>query len=47
MYSNLGKGIESLAWMVIVLLLTAVPLAVWKLADIAIWLFDHISVTWK
>ena len=47
MYDNFGKAIESLAWMVIILLLTAVPLAVWKLADIAIWLFDNISVTWK
>lgn len=44
---NLGNAIESLIWAIIVLMLTAVPLAIWKLADIAVWLFNHISVTWK
>ena len=47
MYDNLGKRIESLFWVIIVLLLTAVPLAAWKLIEVAIWLCDHISVTWK
>lgn len=29
------------------LLFTAVPLAVWKLVDIVIWLVKHIVIKWK
>jgi hypothetical protein len=47
MYDNIGKGIEALFYAVIVLLITAVPLAVWKLIDIATYLFNHIEVSWK
>lgn len=28
------------------LLCVAIPLAVWKLIDIAIWLFRHVSIGW-
>jgi len=47
MYGDLGKAIEALIWFIIVLLAIAVPLAVWKLIDVAIYLFNHVGVTWK
>jgi hypothetical protein len=47
MYDNIGKGIEALFFAVIVLLAIAVPLAVWKLIDITIYLLNHVGVTWK
>jgi len=47
MYDGFGKAIEALMWAVIVLVITAVPLALWKLVDIALYLYDHIGVSWK
>lgn len=28
------------------LIIFAVPLALWKLIDIAIWIFSHININW-
>lgn len=47
MYENLGKGLEALYHFVIILLVTAVPLALWKLADMMVWLFNHVEITWR
>ncbi len=45
--NDLGDAIQALITMIIVLLVVAVPLALWKLIEIAIWLYDHIEVAWK
>jgi hypothetical protein len=45
--SSLADAIQALFTAVIVLLVVAVPLALWKLIEVAIWLYDHIGVTWK
>jgi hypothetical protein len=45
--NGLGDAIQALITMIIVLLAVAVPLALWKLIDIVIWLYNHIGVTWK
>jgi hypothetical protein len=47
MYGDLGRAIEALFYAIIVLVAIAVPLALWKLIDIALYLYDHIGVTWK
>ena len=44
---GLGEAIQALFTMIIVLLVVAVPLALWKLIDVAIWLYNHIEVAWK
>jgi len=40
---NFGALIDGLLWMVAILL----PLAIWKLIEIVIWLFTHISIDWN
>jgi hypothetical protein len=45
--NSLGDAIQALITMVIVLLVVAVPLALWKLIEIVIWLYAHVGVTWK
>jgi len=45
--NSIGDAIQALITAVIVLLVVAVPLALWKLIEVAIWLYDHIGVTWK
>ena len=45
--NSLGDAIQALITMIIVLLVVAVPLALWKLIEVAIWLYGHIEVTWK
>ena len=45
--NSLGDAIQALITMIIVLLVVAVPLALWKLIEIVIWLYDHIGVTWR
>ena len=41
------EGIDKVINGMIVLLCVFVPLGIWKLIDIAIWLFSHISVRWN
>ena len=40
MFDVIGKLISGL----IILACIAVPLAIWKLVDIAIWIYQHVSV---
>jgi hypothetical protein len=47
MYGDLGKAIEALIWFIVVLLVVAVPLALWKIIEVGGYLFNHIGVTWK
>jgi hypothetical protein len=43
----MGDGIMGLLMAALVTVCIAVPLAVWKLIDIVIWVFSHFEVTWK
>ena len=40
MYPDIGPMIKGM----FALLIVSVPLGLWKLVDIAIWLIDHVSV---
>lgn len=44
MFDALGKALESLFRTVLVLLAIFVPLGLWKLVEIVIWVFQHVSV---
>ena len=44
---GLGEAIRAMFTIILVLLVVAVPLALWKLIEVAIWLYDHIEVAWK
>ena len=41
------EGLKTIINGFVVMLLTAVPLAIWKLVDIVIWLVKHIAIKWK
>ena len=47
MYEPIGKAIDQLVTTVALLLLIAVPLAVWKVIDVVIWVWCHIQVKWE
>ena len=40
---NFGELITGLYWVCAI----ALPLALWKVIDILIWLFTHISIDWN
>lgn len=42
---GIGEGIEALIQLFLFLLVVAVPLALWKLFDIAYWLFYHVHIS--
>jgi hypothetical protein len=43
-FNGIGEVLESAIRFVIVSYAILIPLAIWKMIDIAIWLFSHISV---
>jgi hypothetical protein len=43
----MGDGLAAVAYAVFILLIIFIPLGSWKLIEIAIWLFSHISVEIK
>jgi len=45
--NGLGNAIQALITAIIILLAVAVPLALWKLIEVAIWIYGHIGITWK
>ena len=45
--NGLGDALQALITAFIVLLVVAAPLALWKLIDIAVWLYNHVGVTLK
>lgn len=47
MYEELGDAIVAFYWFCIISLLITIPLAIWKLIEIVIWLFRHITVDLK
>jgi hypothetical protein len=44
MYGNLGDAFIGLYRFMIFLLVIAVPLALWKLVEIVIWVFQHVQI---
>ena len=45
MIEGIGKGIEQLFMIMFVALCISVPLGVWKLVEVIIWVFKHVSIT--
>lgn len=46
-FRGLGEAVAALFYGFMFLLIVAVPLAIWKLIDIAIWFYSHLGVVWK
>lgn len=46
MWNDMGDAVVGAFRLMFWLLVAAVPLALWKLVDIGIWLFSHISISW-
>lgn len=44
MFDGLGRVFDALATMFFVMLFGAVPLAIWKLVEIVIWLWDNVEI---
>lgn len=42
-FPDFSKAIIQLFWLAVIMF----PLALWKVIDIVIWLFTHISIDWK
>jgi hypothetical protein len=36
--------LSGLVYLIMILLVTAVPLAIWKLIEIIIWIFQHVHI---
>jgi len=47
MDSNFLKGIDAAIHALIIVLCVSVPLGIWKLVDIALWIFGHFEITAK
>jgi hypothetical protein len=43
-YSKIGEGLGKILKASFIIMCITVPLAAWKLIDIAIWLFNHIEI---
>ena len=44
MYEQIGEGFVALFKFMAILLAFTIPLGLWKLIDIVIWLFEHITI---
>lgn len=45
MFGELGKGIAALYYTTMALVIFALPLALWKLWDIGVWLHQNVNIT--
>ncbi len=45
-YGEIGKGIGNLITWLFIIAAIAVPLAIWKLVEIAIWICQHVKISW-
>lgn len=45
MYKNIAKGIEAIMKILAFVLAVAVPLAIWKVIEIATWIINNVSIT--
>lgn len=43
-YIDFGKGIDTLMNIMLIGLIIFVPLGMWKLVEVCIWLFHHVGV---
>jgi hypothetical protein len=41
--NGIGRGLKTL----VAILLVSLPLAIWKLVDIGIWIFRHLEINWR
>ena len=44
---DLFKGMGEALVVLMIVVAVAIPLALWKLIEIVIWLFNHVSVSWQ
>lgn len=44
MYNQIGEGFVALFKLMVVLLAITIPLGLWKLIDIAVWLFRNVTI---
>ena len=42
-----GDGIFEAFIVLMVILIVSVPLAIWKMVDITIWVFTHVTINWN
>lgn len=47
MDNNAFGGLETLFWTLIIGLLVTLPLAIWKLIEIILWIFNHLTISFK
>jgi hypothetical protein len=47
MDSSAFDGIGSFVTVLLVTALLCIPLAAWKLIEVVVWLFKHVSVAWN
>jgi len=47
MLEGIGRAFELLYRFAVLSTVVAWPLALWKLFDIAAWLFAHVSINWQ
>ena len=45
MYGDMGRGIDVLFKTMIAGLIISVPLAIWKLFEIGVWLWNNVKIT--
>ena len=46
-FRHVGDGIVGAFQLMFWLLVASIPLAIWKLVDIGIWLFGHLTISWS
>ena len=44
MYEQIGEGLVALFKLMVALLAITIPLGIWKLIDIAVWLFRNVTI---
>lgn len=45
--SSFGRGMEAMLNGLLITCLISVPLGLWKLVEIVIWLWRHVSIDWN
>ena len=47
MFDGVGRAVDAVMGLLYISILVAWPLALWKLVEIVIWVWDHLEVSWK
>ena len=45
MYGDMGRGIDLLFKAMLISLIVSVPLALWKLIEVGVWIWKNVSIT--